>query len=72
MLITTIIFLDGEERQFPAEAVTLGAPSENLVRIDLAHEGEFIIPLYSIKEIHTRDLPADAIAPEIFNEEVPS
>lgn len=72
LLITTIIFFDGEERQFPAEAVTIGEPSERLVRVDLAHEGVFIIPLYAIREVHTRDLPADAVSPEIFNEDVPS
>jgi len=72
LLISTIIFVDGEERQFPAESISVGHLSKDLVRVDLAEKGEIIIPLYSIREIHTRDLPVEAISPEIFNEDVPS
>ncbi|MHB8842179.1 MAG: hypothetical protein ACYC56_10440 [Candidatus Aquicultor sp.] len=72
MLISTVLFTDGEERQFRAESVTVGAPQENLVRIELADGTEILIPLYSIKQITTEDLPVDAISPVIFNEHVPS
>lgn len=67
MLISTIIFSDGEERQFPAESLSIGEPNENLVRIDLADKGEIIIPLYAVKQIHTYDLPAEAVSPEVFD-----
>lgn len=72
LLISTVIFSDGEERQFRAESLSVGAPAENLVRVDLADGTEILIPLYSIKQITTQDLPVDAISPEIFNEHVPS
>jgi len=72
LLISTIIFIDGEERQFLAESMSIGHPSENLVRVDLGEKGEIIIPLYNVREIHTRDLPVEAISPEIVNEDVPS
>jgi hypothetical protein len=61
-----VIFTDGEERQFLAEALTIGKPSENLVQVDLADRGQIIIPFYAIKVIHTEDLPADAISPDVF------
>jgi hypothetical protein len=67
LLISTVIFIDGEERQFPAESVSIGAPLGHLVRVDLADKGEIIIPMSAIKEIHTRELPADAITADIFN-----
>lgn len=66
MLISTVVFIDGEERQVPAASLSIGTPQENLIRVDLAERGEIIIPLYAVKEIHTSDLPADAISPEIF------
>ncbi len=72
MLISTVLFTDGEERQFRAESVTVGAPQENLVRIELTDGAEILIPIYSIKYITTEDLPVDAISPVIFNENVPS
>lgn len=72
MLISTVLFTDGEERQFRAESVTVGTPQENLVRIELADGAEILIPIYSIKQITTEDLPVDAISPVIFNENVPS
>jgi len=72
LLISTVLFTDGEERQFRAESLSVGAPSENLVRVDLADGTEILIPFYSVKQIITQDLPVDAISPEIFNENVPS
>lgn len=66
MLISTIIFTDGEERQFPAESMSIGEPNKNLIRIDMADRGEIIISLYAVKQIHTYDLPAEAVSPEIF------
>ena len=71
MLISTVIFIDGEERQFPAESLTIGSPSENLVRVDLAERGEIVIPLYAIRSIHTNDLAEDAISPDILSSEKP-
>lgn len=67
MLVSTVIFLDGEERQFPAESLSVGVPLEHLIRVDLADKGEIIIPLSAIKEIHTSELAAEALTPEIFS-----
>lgn len=66
MLISTIIFTDGEERQFPAESLSIGEPNKNLIRIDLGTRGEIIVSLYAVKEIHTYDIPAEAVSPELF------
>lgn len=69
MLISTVIFMDGEERQFLARNLFYDVPEKNLIRVDLGKKGEIVIPLTAIKEIHTEDLPADAISPEVLNGE---
>ncbi|MDI6816462.1 MAG: hypothetical protein QME41_04645 [Actinomycetota bacterium] len=66
MLISTIIFMDGEERQFRAEKVRVAEAGTEYVRVDLGEEGEVIIPLTAIKEIHTADLSEDNIAADLL------
>ncbi|HCG99885.1 MAG: hypothetical protein A2074_03220 [Candidatus Aquicultor primus] len=66
MLISTIIFMDGEERQFRAEKVRVGEAGVDYVRVDLDEEGEVIIPLTAIKEIHTTDLSEDDVAADLL------
>jgi len=66
VLISTIIFSDGEERQFRAESVTINESGVGYIRVALAEKGEIVIPLTAIKEIHTTDLPEDLISPDLL------
>lgn len=71
MLISTVIYNDGEERQYYAASLTIGEPSENLIRVDLGEDGETIISIFAIRAIHTQDLPEDAISPEVLGSSRP-
>jgi len=66
MLISTIVFNDGEERQVYAQSLTVGEPLKHMVRVELGADEEMLIPITSVKEIVTADLNEDSISGDIL------